>query len=75
MTRPRGARWSSPGTRSPSNTRSVASNTGVSRLDAVSSGPISRNVVGLRRITSRSQVPSTLVLSSWDRPGSATVTA
>ena len=53
MTRPSGERWSSPGTVSASHARSVTSKTAPSRLEAVSSGPISRKLAGLRSITSR----------------------
>ena len=48
MTRPSGARWSSPGRRRGCHARSVASKTAFSRLDAVSSGPMIRNVVRVR---------------------------
>ena len=41
--------------------RSVTSNSACSRFDAVSSGPKTRNVSMLSRITSRSHVPSTRI--------------
>ena len=63
MTRPSGARWSSTGCTSPCQARPVTSNTAPRRFEAVSSGPNSRNVLGLRRITSRSKAPSTRVAS------------
>ena len=75
ITRPSGARWLSPGMISPSKTRFVASNTASSRLDDVSSGPISRKFDGLALITSRSQVPSTRVDSARTPPGLGTSTA
>ena len=53
MTRPSGARWSSPGTISAIHVRSVTSSTEPSRLDAVSSGPNIRKLSVLRAITSR----------------------
>ena len=60
---------------SPSNARPVTSKTGLSRLEAVSSGPKIRNVAGLRLMTSRSQVPSTRVASAVTAPGAGTSTA
>jgi hypothetical protein len=75
MTRPLGPRLSSPGSRSGANTRSVTSNTGLSRFDAVSSGPMIRNVFGFIRITSRRNVPSTRVASLERCAGWATSTA
>ena len=75
ITRPSGARWSSPGTICPSNARSVTSKTAPSRLDAVSSGPNSRKFDGLALITSRSQSPSTRVASDIPAPGALTGTA
>ncbi len=75
ITRPSGARWLSPGTIEPSNARFVTSNTASSRLDDVSSGPISRKFDGLALITSRSQVPSTRVASAVLPPGLGTCTA
>ena len=69
MTRPSGARWSSVGKISASKARFVTSNTSWSRLEAVSSGPNSRNVAGLRLITSRSQRPSGRVPWVAQAPG------
>ena len=65
MTRPSGARWSSPARRSAIQARSVASNTAPSRLDAVSSGPKTRKSCSRRcaRMTSRRNPPSTRVAS------------
>ena len=57
------------------NGKSVASYTADSRFDAVSSGPISRNRSGLRAITSRRKVPSTLVASAVPVAGLGTDTA
>ena len=75
MTRPSGARWSSPGSVSAIQPRSVTSKTGASRFEAVSSGPNSRNVRGLRAITSRMKPPSTRVASLELAPGRLTGTA
>ena len=75
MTRPSGARWSSPGRRRGCHARSVASKTAFSRLDAVSSGPMIRNVYGFARMTSRRNAPSTRVASLEVRAGASTVTA
>ena len=75
MTRPSGARWSSPGMIWPSKARSVTSKTFPSRLDAVSSGPNSRNVDGLAVMMSRSHDPSTRVASDTLSPGLLTSTA
>jgi hypothetical protein len=75
MTRPAGARWSSPGRISPSHTRSVTSSTAPRRLDTVSSGPMTRNVSRFRATTSRSQPPITRVGSELDPPGRVTGTA
>jgi hypothetical protein len=52
------------GTVSAIQTLLVASNTALSRFDAVSSGPMMREWSGLRAITSRRKVPSTLVASA-----------
>ena len=54
MTRPSGARWSSPGTISAIHVRSVTSSTAPRRFDAVSSGPNIRKVSVFRAMTSRS---------------------
>jgi hypothetical protein len=50
----------------------VVSNTAFSRLELVSSGPISRKLVGLAAITSRRKAPSTRVASAVVTPGSGT---
>ncbi len=55
MTRPPGARWSSPSMISACQARSVTSSRAPSRLDTVSSGPMTRNDAGLRTTTSFSQ--------------------
>ena len=55
MTRPFGARLSSPGSSSAIQVRSVTSNTADSRLEAVSSGPNRRKFDWLAAMTSRSQ--------------------
>ena len=60
---------------SASKVRFVTSNTSCSRLEAVSSGPNSRNVSGLRTITSRSHRPSARVPSVTPVPGLCTSTA
>ena len=60
---------------SPSNARPVTSKTASSRLDAVSSGPNSRNVEAFRVMMSRSHWPSTRVLSASTAPGDGTATA
>ena len=55
MTRPSGARWSSPGSISAIQARSVSSSTAPRRFEAVSSGPKTRKFdeSSLRRMTSR----------------------
>ncbi len=58
-----------------SQVRPLASNTASSRLEAVSSGPKSRKLRGLRRITSRRKAPSTRVGSEVVAPGFGTATA
>jgi hypothetical protein len=75
MTRPSGARWSSPGSVSATHVRFVTSNTADRRFDAVSSGPNSRNVSGLSLITSRTSSPRTRVASLVEPPGAGTSTA
>ena len=77
MTRPSGARWSSPSRRSAIQARSVASKSALSRLEAVSSGPKTRKLASpaLARMTSRSQPPSTRVASLLVVPGASTATA
>jgi len=74
MTRPWGARWSSVSRTGSAHVRSVASNTGPSRFDAVSSGPTMRNDRGLARTTSRSQAAATFVASLIVEPGRSTAT-
>ncbi len=63
------------GSRSAFQARSVVSKTALSRLEAVSSGPISRKVRGFAAITSRSSVPSTRVGSLVCTAGDLTSTA
>jgi hypothetical protein len=55
--------------------RSVASNSAVNRLDAVSSGPMTRNVRGLARTTSRRYSPAACVAELDPAPGWETSTA
>ena len=74
MTRPPGAMCSSVGRLSAIQTRSVTSKTASSRFDAVSSGPKSRKVWGLARMTSRSHVPRTRVASLVAVAGDGTAT-
>ena len=69
MTRPPGARWSSPAILCASQARSVTSKTSWRRFDAVSSGPKRRKLDGLSRITSRRNAPSTFVASRSVVPG------
>ena len=70
MTRPSGARWSSPGTISAIQVRSVTSSTAPSRFDAVSSGP---NIRKLSRVAghhvAQHTCPSTRVASARGRAG------
>ena len=58
-----------------SKARSVTSKTSCRRLEAVSSGPNSRKLAGLRAMTSRSHVPSARVPSASAPPGLVTGTA
>ncbi len=75
MTCPAGARSSSVGSSAACQVRAVASNTEPSRLDAVSSGPMSRKLSGLAAITSRRNVPRMRVASLNEVPGFGTSTA
>ncbi len=77
MTRPSGVTWTSVGRISAADMRPVASNSASRRLELVSSGPITRKLAAssLRRITSRSIVPSTRVASAVVAPGAGTATA
>src|ERR1019366_7016349 len=75
ITRPSGARWSSVGSVSASQVRPVTSNSAPRRLEAVSSGPITRKLSPLRRMTSRRKPPSTRVASLVAAAGSLTATA
>jgi hypothetical protein len=75
MTRPPGARSSSPASRSATQARSVASKTASRRLEVVSSGPMSRKLVGLALMTSRRNPPRTRVASAVVAPGAGTWTA
>ena len=69
MTRPSGARWSSVSRTSASHWRSVTSNTEPRRLEATSSGPNTRKLVGLAVTTSRRNEPRTRVASVKVVPG------
>ena len=72
MTRPSGARCSSVGSVRPPRRGRSTSKTASSRFEAVSSGPKSRKLSGLRAM-SRRKPPSTRVASATSSPGSLTV--
>ena len=75
MIRPSAARWSSSGSVSAFQVRSVTSRTSCSRLELFSSGENIRKWSMLPAITSRRNAPSTRVASTAPVPGASTSTA